>query len=314
MTICTLFDFNYMDKGLVMIESLLKYNTNLKIHVLCLDQESFQICNKIKEIKTYLLDDLEKEDENLLKIKNRNIKEELGDWYDLGDHAYYCYSLTPYFTNYILEKHSEEAVLYCDSDLVFYESLEILKKEIKEKDCGLVTHKNQSSFYNHESRTGNYNVGIIYFKKSNPGITISRFWKDLMFNCKNQFAKSHGTCGDQKYLELFEPIFGKDKIQVIEGEIGHGAPWNFENFNFLDKRNVIYKFNNAKQRILFNHFSHFNIKNNKWYSGYKDEWHNPERLNTYIYNIYEDYYNKIIEIRKKYDILKEHFCPYPNSK
>ena len=58
----------------------------------------------------------------------------------------------------------------------------------------------------------------------------------------------------------------------------------------------------------------FNIKNNKWYSGYKDEWHNPERLNTYIYNIYEDYYNKIIEIRKKYDILKEDFCPYPNSK
>lgn len=313
MTICTLFDYNYLDKGLVMIESLLKYNPELEIHALCLDNKTFDFCSKIKEIKTYSLQDLEKEDQNLLKIKNRNIKSELGDWYDLGDHAYYCYSLTPYFTNYILEKYSKESVLYCDSDLIFYENLNILKEEIKEKDCAIVTHKNESAFRRYESRVGIYNVGIIYFKKSNLGILISRFLRDLMFNCSNQFAQSHGTCGDQKYLELFEPLFGRHNIHVVEGNIAHGAPWNFENYTFLNERDVIYKFNNAKQRILFNHFSHFNIKNDKWYSAYKGEW-NPETLNQYVHDIYQDYYNKILEIRNKYSIIEEHICPYPNSK
>jgi len=54
MTICTLFDHNYLDKGLVMIESLLKHDPELEIHVLCLDDKTFDFCNKIKEIFNYL--------------------------------------------------------------------------------------------------------------------------------------------------------------------------------------------------------------------------------------------------------------------
>lgn len=310
MIITTIFDSLYLDKGLVMIESLLKYNADIEIHALALDFKSFDVIKKLNFLKAYFVEDLEKNDEALLKAKNRNVKSELGEWYNLGERAYYCYTLTTYFTNYILEANSHKSVLYCDADLLFYESLESIKKEIGEKSCGLVSHRNTSAYFKYPAETGNYNVGIVFFKNNEIGINISRFWKELMLNCKNQFSQTYGKCGDQKYLELFEIIFGKENVHEIEGEVAHGAPWNFEYYTFISDREIIYNLSKQKQRIIFNHFSHFNIKQDKWLSAYKNEW-NPETLNNYVFNFYENYHKEILEVRNKYNITNESDCPYP---
>jgi hypothetical protein len=148
------------------------------------------------------------------------------------------------------------------------------------------------------------------FKGKRGGRRRCRFL-NFFFLATVEEQKAKNIHGQEHACE--EKRRSRTNIHVVEGNIAHGAPWNFENYIFLNERDIIYKFNNAKQRILFNHFSHFNIKNDKWYSAYKGEW-NPETLNQYVYDIYQDYYNKILEIRNKYSIIEEHICPYPNSK
>jgi len=50
----------------------------------------------------------------------------------------------------------------------------------------------------------------------------------------NRWHKTHGLCGDQKYLELFFDLFESKNIKILDENIGHGAPWNFTLYGYID--------------------------------------------------------------------------------
>ena len=66
---CTLFDKNYLIKGLTMILSLKKYCANSKFYVLCLDNKTKNIIEKINIKSVVCLDLKEVENKELINAK-----------------------------------------------------------------------------------------------------------------------------------------------------------------------------------------------------------------------------------------------------
>ena len=291
MEICTVFDKNYLPKGLCLYESI--KNNNAPLNILCIDEFTFTKLTELglEKVELYYLENLEKENEDLFSLKKSNHKTEYGDSY-----SNYCWALTPFFCNYLLKNKKIESLLYADSDIYFYENFDLIKEEISDKSIGIVTHRTNYHLTT-ETNTGKYNVGIVYFKNDKIGLECSEFWKDLLMDPNNEYSSRYGTCGDQKYLELFEIKF--NNVCVIDELVGHGAPWCFESYKYLEKYRIIY--NNKEQKIVFNHFSHFKFDDNRWESSYNGEW-KPESVNGYVKEYYEDYYKEITRIKKKYEI------------
>jgi hypothetical protein len=124
---------------------------------------------------------------------------------------------------------------------------------------------------------GAYNVGVIFFRNNDSGNRVLDFWIDCIMNSDN-FYRNTGfdTCGDQKYLELFEVCFPKS-THIFGDFIVHGAPYNFSLFGFLnfEKKEVAFlsqpmyqgiDFKNKKFLMPFVHFMGFlpNFENDSY--------------------------------------------------
>jgi len=221
--ICTLSDKNFLLKGLALYQSLVNTCNEFTLHYLCLDNETYF---KLKEldfenIELSKLDVLEKHDLKLVECRDNEPSE-----YAANKEEQFIWSLAPYFTNYILNTLPEnEHLFYIDADICIYENLSQLLQIVGTKSVGIHSHK-FSSAYNDNYKTGWFNVGIVIFKNDYFGKTISKFWKNLLLNQDNSYYEKYGTCGDQKYLELFPKIW-PNQTCIFDKEIDHLAPWNW---------------------------------------------------------------------------------------
>ena len=110
LTFCTLFDSNYLDKGLVLYESLKNVMTDFKLYILAMDDKCCSIL-KEQQLKNVVVISLQEfEDEELLEIKKQRSRAE------------YCWTCTASFIDYVFETYNEEYCTYIDSDLYFYKN------------------------------------------------------------------------------------------------------------------------------------------------------------------------------------------------
>lgn len=284
--LCTVSDVNYLYKGLTLFESLLEKNQDFVLHYLCIDDLTY---NKIKENESsnliaYHIDTLLSEDIHLFTLK-------------VGEYKYFCWSLASYFSNYLLKKNFD-SITYIDSDIFFHESIDILYEEFKNKEIGIFRHRQFDLSVDRVE--GWFNVGVVYFKNGRIGSHICNWWADSVLHKKHPKLS---TCGDQKYLDEFPNMCPDDYI-FIDGNIGHGAPWQWQLYDFSDYEengNIIW--DGVKQKLIFTHFSQLEYSE----SGYipSKMHHNYTPLNVYESNIslksiYTNYYNKIKNVIKKY--------------
>src|SRR5438045_3229381 len=281
--VCTVCDSKYLLKGLALYQSL--KNTigegKFTLHWLCIDLDIYGTLIQeldLPETVLYHLEDLETEQPELLLAKN-NPPSKYGDAY-----SQYCWTLTPFFIHYLLTHVDIDGIdklIYADSDIFFYQSPQIILDAVGEKAVGIHTHRFTPP-YNDDLDVGWYNVGVMVFNNSVEGRAISWFWKNLLLDTSNPFYEKYGTCGDQRYLNLFIPLFGRDKICVFDEDAGilHKAPWCPD----------------GPPNIAFYHFSHFNhdFATDTWrdYNNVdKPEW----RPSTYpgLWKVYQDYYEAI---------------------
>lgn len=68
-SLCTLFDSNYLLKGLAMIRSLVRYCPGMKIYVLCMDDQAKYILQHLDLPFVICMTLAEVENEELLKVK-----------------------------------------------------------------------------------------------------------------------------------------------------------------------------------------------------------------------------------------------------
>lgn len=280
---CTLFDKNYLIKGLAMISSLVERCPEAHIYVLCMDQYVYEYFDKhpCLHVDTISMQDFETE--QLLKLKNtRSVAE-------------YCWTLSPCLPLYILENYEFiELITYLDADLFFYSSVNPIFDEINQSSIGIIEHRFTMELLD-RLVNGRFCVEWVTFRRDQEGLKCLKKWMDQCIEwCF--YRLENGKMGDQKYLDEWPGLYSK--CHVIEN-IGAGvAPWNYGNYE-IDENDCDIKINGMP--LIFYHFHQFQIKGpgkferlSKFYS---DRWPVPDA----IYTKYENAINQIIKQIETYD-------------
>ena len=234
---CTLFDKNYLTRGLALHYSLKRTCQSFRFWILCMDQTTYEILTKLKLENVTLIRLQEFEDKKLLAIKpTRTVGE-------------YCWTCTPSLPLYILKCFPQvKMISYVDADLYFYSSPEPLFKEFGQNSIMIIPHRFASAREVKEKAAGIYNVGMLTFRRDRNGRKCLLWWRERCLEwCYNR--QEDGKVGDQKYLDQFPKLF--KKVCVLSHIGGGVAPWNIGQYRVWKNKDKIFV---DKFRLIFYHF------------------------------------------------------------
>ena len=236
----TYFDVNYLVKGLGLIESIRRHESeNYEIFVICLDQITQLFLDRLSypNLTTFNMADIEQADSPLQVAKqNRSLVE-------------YYWSIKAAIALYLIKKKPEiGSIFYLDADLYFYSSPDPLWEAIENQSVLLHEHRfsPEQAFL---SKYGKYNAGMLGFRNDPAGLDILNWWRNCCLDwCHARLE--NGKFGDQLYLNLVPKGFSR--VGVCEN-IGVGvAPWNHIKYEFSFDESGYGTVNRTK--IVFYHF------------------------------------------------------------
>jgi hypothetical protein len=216
---CTLFDSNYLVKGLAMLRSLNKYCENLHVYVLCMDEKTKDILEKVSLDFVTCIPLSEMEDESLLKVKkDRSVAE-------------YCWTLSPCLPWFIFDKKKEiEFITYLDADLLFYSSVNPLFEEIGDASIAIIEHRFSPRLADRVVN-GIFCVEWVSFRRDVEGLRCLSRWREQCIEwC--YYRLEENKMGDQKYLDTW-PVDYKG-CHIIKHPGAGIAPWNYSQYFFSD--------------------------------------------------------------------------------
>lgn len=238
---CTLFNKNYLVKGLAMYLSLERFGGVFCLHVLCMDDETADILDSLglRSLRTIRLADFET-DQLLAVKKDRTIAE-------------YCWTCAPCLMSHILDSDPAVAFLtYLDADLLFFSSPEPIFEEVGDDSTVIVEHRFSPRFQE-SIINGRYNVQWVGVRRDADGLETLHWWRDRCIEwC--YYRLEDDRMGDQKYLDQWITRFrGVHELQHIGGGVG---PWNFANYAIheVDDKILI-----DDVPLIFYHFHSFRI-------------------------------------------------------
>lgn len=283
---CTLFDKNYLYKGLALHESLVKNCPKFTLWILCMDTVTFDLLRKLNLANVELIKLDELEDSELLKIKNSRTPVE------------YCWTLTPSLPLYILKHYKHlNHIAYLDADIFFYHDPEPLFNELGGDDSVLIVKHNYAARYQEKEKTsGIFNVEFLIFKNNPHALECLQWWRDRCLEwCF--FRSEDGKLGDQMYLNDWPSRFSG--VHVLKYLGGGVAPWNIENYKFTQKNNLVF-INNLP--VIFYHFHAFKIYSANKFEPLTDYYYYPVIVQKKIYQPYFTSIQKAIAKVKNIDI------------
>lgn len=238
---CTLFDSNYMTRGLAMHQSLVQNCPSFHLYIFAFDSISIDVLKKLNLTHTTVISLTEFEDEALLNVKPTRSAAE------------YCWTCTPSTIVYCIETYHLDHCTYVDADLLFYSDPSILIDEMGDKSI-LITEHRYTPEYDQSKTSGKYCVQFMCFKNDNDGITALKWWRDACLDwCYARFED--GKFGDQKYLDDWTIRFkGVHELKHIGGGV---APWNLQQYQFKVKDHKIYLQDSSKNEFVPLVFYHF---------------------------------------------------------
>lgn len=216
LSFCTLFDSNYLSRGLTMYESLSAHCKEFHLYIFAFDDLCLQILNQLQLKEVTIISLSEFEDDELLKIKDSRTPVE------------YCWTCTPSIIRYCLNHFQLEMCTYLDADLFFFSSPEPIFKELGEKSI-LITEHRFSKKYEEFIINGIYNVQFVTFRNDLLGRKALEYWRN---SCNEwcYFRLENGKLGDQKYLDDWTTRF--DGVHVLQNLGGGIGPWNVQQYFF----------------------------------------------------------------------------------
>ncbi len=238
---CTLFDSSYIHYGLALYESLTKQCKSFHLYIYAFDKGCYDYFSKagFRHLTIVKLSDFE--DPELLKIKPTRTKGE------------YCWTCTPSIILYSIDKFNLDCCIYVDSDIYLFNDPQLLVDEMGDKSV-LITKHRYTPTYNLSEESGIYCVQFMVFKNDENGRIVLNWWRD---RCIEWCYARHedGKFGDQKYLDDWLTRF--DGVHSLEYLGGGVAPWNIEQYDFLNENGTLkgieltsgYKFD-----LIFYHF------------------------------------------------------------
>lgn len=217
---CTLFDSEYLTRGLALYNSIVASGDNFRIFVFAFDDECYDILSKLNLPKMQLISLSEFENERLLRIKETRNRGE------------YCWTCSCFSILHILSNYDVPEVTYLDSDLFFFNKPQILLDEFhnSNKDV-LITRHRYTPEYDQSETSGIYCVQFMTFKNNKNGLEVLNWWCDRCDEwCYNRVED--GKFGDQKYLDDWMTRF--DCCHELENIGGGVAPWNIQQYKVTE--------------------------------------------------------------------------------
>ncbi|HJQ75041.1 MAG TPA: class I SAM-dependent methyltransferase [Gaiellaceae bacterium] len=224
---CTLFDLNYLPRGLVLYRSLERHCDDFRLRVFCMDAETKELLDRLAlpRLTAIGLDELEAHDRELLAVKPTRTQVE------------YCWTATPAVCAYALETEPDlDAITYLDADLMFFRDPAPIWQELGDDSVLIVPHRYAPRWQAHEETSGIYNVEFMTFRRDERGLEALHWWRDRCLEwC--YFRVEDGKMGDQKYLDDWPDRFAG--VHVLEHPGGGLAPWNVERYELACRNGSI---------------------------------------------------------------------------
>lgn len=237
MNFCTLYDSNYISKGLALYLSIAKYTDDFTMYVMAMDRKCQEMLNALA-FKHVVVDCIE-------DIVDPKLEEAKGN----RSRAEFCWTCGSYTTDFFLHKYELPDITYLDSDLMFFCSPQVVFDELEKKNAsvGIAPHFTKNPLF------GKYCVQYVFFKNDKDGSGCLRWWRDECL--KWCYAKvEDGKFGDQKYLDYFSERFGN--VYDIENRGVGIAYWNMDYYRFAERK-VFYR--NQEWPQVFFHYSGLNV-------------------------------------------------------
>jgi len=233
---CTLFDSNYLSRGLTMYDSLEKQCENFHLYVFTFDDKAYEILSKLNKKNITLITLKQFESKELLDVKSdRSIAE-------------YCWTCTPSTILYVLNNFDVDNCTYIDADLFFYSSPKALFDELGDKSV-LITEHRFTPKYDRSEIAGTYCVQFITFKKDEQGLKVLNWWVNACLDwCYDRYED--GKFGDQKYLDDWTTRF--EGVHVLQHLGGGLAPWNIQQYKVLNTSEKGIEMQNIADQSKFN--------------------------------------------------------------
>lgn len=238
---CTLFNANYLARGLALYQSLEATCPAFHLYVFAFDDESYAYLQNspLPNLTVISLQDFE--GPALLAVKpTRSMAE-------------YCWTCTPFTILYCINAFKLPSCTYLDADMIFYSNPQVLIDEMADKSV-LISEHRYPKIYDQSWYSGIYCVQFMCFKNDVPGLHVLNWWKDRCIEwC---YAKNEdGKFGDQKYLDDWTTRF--NCVHVMQHPGGGVAPWNLKLYSFhTNDQSVLIteKNKSGKYALIFFHF------------------------------------------------------------
>jgi len=291
---CTLFDKNYLYRGLALYRSLVENCDDFTLWVLCMDDRTYQVLKSIGLDRMRLISLSAFEDKELLSIKSsRTLKE-------------YCWTCTSSLQLYLLKKYPHlEMITYLDADLFFFSDPLPIFEEFGDSSILISPHNYAPQHDHYLATSGIYCVQFMTFKNNVQGLEALTWWREKCLEwC---YARvEDGRFGDQKYLDDWPTRFSG--VHVLQ-HIGAGvALWNIIKYKIKQIGTKIFV---DDKPLIFYHFHNFSILKNKSYD-FGDTAHYSNSLTQEsIRLIYKPYVYEIEKSIKKVKKIDPKFnCGY----
>jgi len=241
----TLFDYNYLSRGLCLIDSLnATISEDYKLYVLALDNHIVEYFDKpiYNNVKVITLDDLESCYPELLKAKGNRNKVE------------YYFTLSPVLPLYILENYDCDRITTLDADIYFYSDPTQIFSHYQ-ADSILITPHDFSSNIKFLEEYGYYNVSFQSFPRTTSSFQVLNDWKTKCISwCYDTLDPQTGYYADQKYLDFWKRGF--DNVHDIELKTCGRAPWNLRDTKLDYRKGKILV---DGKPLIYYHFHHLRI-------------------------------------------------------
>lgn len=246
---CTIFDSNYLDKGLVLYDSMCKHIVDFKLYVLAFDDACYQIL-KNENYKNMIVISLKDfETSELLKVKKERTRAE------------YCWTCSSWSIKYVLDTYKENICTYIDADMMFFSNPKSIFEEMRNNDCSVIIVPHRFETEEEEKKAhdtvGSYCVQFNTFVNDNNGKKALEWWAEKCLEwCYYTLPGTTEWYGDQKYLNVFPEMF--EGIYICN-HFGVGlAPWNAKLVDLYSKDEIVVKKTKQVFPIVIYHYESVN--------------------------------------------------------
>lgn len=221
--LATLFDGNYLLKGLALIRSLQTHHAEFRLFVLALDDATQTSVNALGDERVVTVPLAMVETDDLRRVKkDRNTGE-------------YAWTLTPFWTRMVLDSFAVPHVAYMDADSFLHAPLDVLYREVQSAGASIaiIPHRFPPRLQWRAKENGVYNVNWVYFKNDAIGIRALDDWSlqclEWCYQRTEHARDGSLRFGDQGYLDDWQAKYGAYEVKHLGANL---APWSQEQYRY----------------------------------------------------------------------------------